>query len=186
MERGMKGEVGALVSRIEEGEEKGDDKGSEGKELISFNTHTSSHIRINRPDKCCLYWASGKACFCANDFTLCVHVFSYVPLGRGGSCSDVYGRDDACVCMCVCADVVRLSKTAHRLTTSRMAPYRDDRGDICSHFSIFRAQGVCCNYEQKETVKGEHDRWSGGESGSETGEDEKGNARKGRARVTLN
>lgn len=44
MERGMKGEVGALVSGIGRGGETGrrDRKWSEGKELISFNTHTSS------------------------------------------------------------------------------------------------------------------------------------------------
>lgn len=48
MERGMKGEVGALVSRMERGGETGrrDSKCSEGMELISFYTHTSSYIRI--------------------------------------------------------------------------------------------------------------------------------------------
>lgn len=44
----MKGEVGVLVSGIGRGGKKGrrDDKCSEGKELISFNTHTSSYMRI--------------------------------------------------------------------------------------------------------------------------------------------
>lgn len=45
MERGMKGEVGALVSRMEKTGRR-DSECSEGMELISFNTHTSSYIRI--------------------------------------------------------------------------------------------------------------------------------------------
>lgn len=116
MERGMKGEVGALASGIGRRGETGrrDGKWSEGKELISFNTHTSSYMRIITDLINAVYSEQvGKCVCCANDCTLCVHLLSYVPLGRRGSCSDVYvctACEDLCVCVCTCADVVRRSK----------------------------------------------------------------------------
>ncbi len=100
----MKGDGGSSCKGYRERKRRrGDSKCSTGIELISFNTCTSSNIRIIIYLINAVYSVQvGRCVLCVNasDCTWCVRVHSCVPVG-----GRVIARRHLCVCVCVCVCV---------------------------------------------------------------------------------